>query len=180
VARTLEPGFLREMIESSRMASRKSPPMRSLGGAPGFEAATASTPGSIRLVPDALPALRHSRAAIVASGTATVEAALMETPFVMVYRVSPLTYTLGKPRVKVTYYAMVNLIADEEVVPELVQQKFTAANIVAELAKIIPDGAARETMIRGLRSVREKLKRGGGTCHTADRAAEIIIKILKS
>ena len=180
VARTLEPGFLREMIESSRMASRKSPPMRSLGGVPGFGAATASTPGSIRLVPDALPALRHSRAAIVASGTATVEAALMETPFVMVYRVSPLTYTLGKPRVKVPYYAMVNLIADEEVVPELVQQKFTAANIVAELAKIIPDGAARETMIRGLRSVREKLKRGGGTCHTADRAAEIIIKILKS
>ena len=55
----------------------------------------------ITLVPDALPALWHSRAGIVASGTATVEAAMMNTPFVMVYRVSPLTYLLGKPRVKV-------------------------------------------------------------------------------
>ena len=73
------------------------------------------------MVPDALPALYHSRAGIVASGTATVEAALMGTPFVMVYRVSRLTYALGKPRVKVPYFAMVNLIAGEEVVPELVQ-----------------------------------------------------------
>ncbi len=87
-------------------------------------------PDKIRLVPDALPALWHSRAGIVASGTATVEAAMMNTPFVMVYRVSPLTYILGKPRVKVPRFAMVNLIAGEEVVPELVQQDFTAEKVV--------------------------------------------------
>src|SRR5437879_5274 len=81
-------------------------------------------PLSIHFVPDALPALWHSRAAIVASGTATVEAAMMSTPFVMVYRVSPLTYFLGKPLVKVPHFSMVNLIAEEEVVPELVQHKF--------------------------------------------------------
>ena len=97
----------------------------------------------IHLVQDALPALYHSRAGIVASGTATVEAAIMGTPFVMVYRVSALTYALGKPRVKVPYFAMVNLIAGEEVVPELVQHKFTAENVVAEMNKIIPDGEAR-------------------------------------
>ncbi|MGC2195810.1 MAG: lipid-A-disaccharide synthase, partial [Terriglobales bacterium] len=57
----------------------------------------------ITLVSEALPALYHARAAIVASGTATVEAAMMSTPFVMVYRVSALTYTLGKPRIKVPY-----------------------------------------------------------------------------
>ena len=50
----------------------------------------------VRLVPEALPALAHSRAGIIASGTATVEAAMMETPFVMVYRVTPLTYLLGR------------------------------------------------------------------------------------
>ena len=66
----------------------------------------------IALAPQALPALYHSRAGIVASGTATVEAAMMNTPFVMVYRVSTLTYLLGKPRVKVPRFAMVNLIAD--------------------------------------------------------------------
>src|SRR5262249_44004511 len=68
----------------------------------------------ITLVPEALPALFHSHAGIVASGTATVEAAMMNPPFVMVYRVSPLTYALGKPRVKVPRFAMVNLIAGEE------------------------------------------------------------------
>jgi lipid-A-disaccharide synthase len=143
---------------------------------------------NIHLVPDALPALRHSRAAIVASGTATVEAALMETPFVMVYRVSPLTYALGKPRVKVPHFAMVNLIAGERIVPELVQKKFTARNIVADLAEILPDGPARERMICGLKSVRERLKKpddaghfsaNASSAHPADRAAEIILGMLK-
>ena len=129
VARTLEPRFLKELMET-----RQAP---SLHGR-----------RNIHLVPEALPALYHSRAGIVASGTATVEAALMGTPFVMVYRVSPLTYALGKPRIKVPHYAMVNLIAGEEVVPELVQHKFTAENIVAELGKIIPDGPPREKMLR--------------------------------
>ena len=91
-------------------------------------------PQKITLVPEALPALWHSRAGIVASGTATVEAAMMNTPFVMVYRVSRLTYLLGKPRVKVSRFAMVNLIADDEVVPELVQDDFTAQNVVDHIA----------------------------------------------
>ncbi len=81
----------------------------------------------------------------------------MGTPFVMVYRVSPLTYALGKPRVKVSHYAMVNLIAGEEVVPELVQHDFTAENIVRELNKIIPDGEPRTRMIQGLAAVKAKL-----------------------
>ena len=99
---------------------------------------------SIHLVPETLPALAQSRAGIIASGTATVEAAMMGTPFVMVYRVSPLTYLVGRPRVKVPYFAMVNLIAGEEVVPELVQQDFTADKVVARLNEIIADGPARE------------------------------------
>ena len=73
----------------------------------------------------------------------------MGTPFVMVYRVSPLTYALGKPRVKVAHFAMVNLIAGERIVPELVQHEFTAENVVAELHKIIPDGEPRTRMIAG-------------------------------
>ena len=113
-------------------------------------------------MPEALPALYHSRAGIVASGTATVEAAIMGTPFVMVYRVSALTYALGKPRVKVPYFAMVNLIAEEEVVPELVQHKFTVENIVAEMNKIIPDGEPRRRMIERLAAVKARLKRGSG------------------
>ena len=112
--------------------------------------------GRITLVPESLPALWHSRAGIIASGTATVEAAMMRTPFVMVYRVSPLTYRLGKPRVKVPYFAMVNLIAGEKIVPELVQDDFTAANVVTHLREILPDGAARERMLEGLVSLPAK------------------------
>ena len=140
---------------------------------------------SITLVPESLPALWHSRAGIIASGTATVEAAMMRTPFVMVYRVSPLTYMLGKPRVKVPHFAMVNLIAGEEVVPELVQHDFTAENVVARLQELLPDGPARDRMLEGLTQVKAKLRAPKSTVegaiqHPADRAAEIILALAKS
>ena len=134
---------------------------------------------AIRLVNKALPALAHSRAGIIASGTATVEAALMETPFVMVYRVSTLTYLLGRPRVKVPHFAMVNLIAGKEVIPELVQGDFTAENVVAKLQSILLDGPLREQMIKGLASVKSSLRVSDRDhLHPADRAARIILSLL--
>lgn len=134
----------------------------------------------ITLVPEALAGLYHSRAAIVASGTATIEAATMDTPFVMVYRVSALTYALGRPRVKVPYFAMVNLIAGEEIVPELVQQDFTAENVVSRLNEILPDGPAREKMLEGLARVKAKLRAPdeGDTRSPAERAADTIMALL--
>ena len=136
----------------------------------------------ITLVPESLPALSHSRAGIIASGTATVEAAMMRTPFVMVYRVSPLTYLLGKPRVKVPRFAMVNLIAGEEVVPELVQHDFTAGKVVAQIKEILPDGPTRARMLEGLTEVKARLRppqnaTPGPSPHPADRAAEIILAL---
>ena len=136
-------------------------------------------PKRLTLVPEAPPALWHSRAGIVASGTATVEAAMMNTPFVMVYRVSTLTYMLGKPRVKVPRFAMVNLIAGEEVVPELVQHDFTADKVAARVKEILRDGPARERMLAGLAGVKARLcspgTRSGQGKYPADRAAEIIM-----
>jgi len=161
VARTLDVSFLRELISAPTETRR------------------AAFPQGIHFVPEALPALYHSRAGIVASGTATVEAALMGTPFVMVYRVSALTYALGKPRVKVPYFAMVNLIAEEEVVPELVQHKFTVENIVAEMNKIISDGEPRTRMIERLAAVKARLRGSGGGAHPSETAAEIILKEIK-
>lgn len=132
----------------------------------------------ITLVADALPALWHSRAGIVASGTATVEAAMMNLPFVMVYRVSTLTYLMGKPRVKVPRFAMVNLIAGEEVVPELVQQDFTAENVVRRVKEILAEGPVRKRMLQGIAGVRASLRGAPGSDeHPADRAAEIILNI---
>ena len=135
---------------------------------------------SVRLVPDALAALAHSRAGIIASGTATVEAAMMGVPFVMVYRVSPLTYFLGRSRVKVPHFAMVNLIAGREVVPELVQDDFTATKVVARVKEILPDGQARDRMIEDLAAVKTLLRGPNPErIHPADRAAEEIMQLLK-
>jgi lipid-A-disaccharide synthase len=133
----------------------------------------------IHLVDESLPAMSQSRAGIIASGTATVEAAVMGLPFVMVYRVSPLTYALGRPRVKVRYFAMANLIAGKEVVPELVQDRFTAENVVAELQKIVPQGPDRARMIQKLAEVKFRLR--GETqedLHPADRAAQEVFVLL--
>jgi len=136
-------------------------------------------PLPIHLVDDGLPALAHSRAGIIASGTATVEAAMMSTPFVMVYRVSPLTYLLGKPRIKVPHFAMVNLIAGGEIVPELVQQNFTAEKVVSHLSEVLPFGPARDTMVAGLARVKTLL-RGPvrDHLHPAERAAEAVLSLL--
>jgi lipid-A-disaccharide synthase len=166
VARTLDASFLRELIAARSTETWQRVSLQS------------NVQSNVRLVAEALPALHHSRAAIVASGTATVEAAIMGTPFVMVYRVSPLTYALGKPRVKVAYFAMVNLIAEEEIVPELVQHKFTTENIVAELNRIVPDGEPRTRMIDRLAAVKTRLKEGSSGAHPAEAAAEIILKMI--
>jgi lipid-A-disaccharide synthase len=134
----------------------------------------------IHLVSDALPALAHSRAGIIASGTATVEAAMMGTPFVMVYRVSPLTYLLGRSRVKVPHFAMVNLIAGKEIVPELVQHDFTAEKVVARLREILQDGPVRERMIEGLAEVRTLLRGPNSEAlHPAERAAQEIMAVMR-
>jgi lipid-A-disaccharide synthase len=112
---------------------------------------------TVRLTEDARATLFHARASVVASGTATVEAALIGNPFVVVYRVSPLTYAIARRMVKVPHVAMANLIAGKRVVPELIQKDFTAANIVQHLERLLPDGVERQSMMEGLRSIRGAL-----------------------
>jgi lipid-A-disaccharide synthase len=131
----------------------------------------------IHLVPEALPALAHSRAGIIASGTATVEAALMELPFVMVYRVTGMTYLLGRSTVKVPYFAMVNLIAGEKVVPELVQHDFTPDAVVAAMRKIIPEGAERAEMLAGLQLVKNRLQGMNAETNAPKQAAKAILAL---
>jgi len=134
----------------------------------------------VRLVANSMEALAHARAAVVASGTATVEAAMMDTPFVMVYRVSPLTWWLGRRLVKVPHFAMVNLIAGAEIVPELMQSDFTAVNAATHLQEIIADGPAREKMLAGLAAVREKLKPAAGvSTSAAERAVDAVLRVVQ-
>jgi lipid-A-disaccharide synthase len=107
----------------------------------------------IRLVEDARAALFHARVSVVASGTATVEAALIGNPFVVIYKVSPITYAIAKRVVKVAHVAMVNLIAGKRVVTELIQNDFTASNVVREVERLLPDGAPRQSMMEELQRI---------------------------
>ncbi len=141
----------------------------------GAEGASGRTAG-------ARAALLHARASIVASGTATVEAALIGNPFVVVYRVSPLTYAIAKRVVTVLHVAMANLIAGKRVVPELIQNDFTAANIVQQLEPLLPDGPPRQSMMQELQRIRALLStRPGrqGEAHGAiDRVAAVALEVL--
>jgi lipid-A-disaccharide synthase len=103
---------------------------------------------------------------------------MMGTPMVVVYRVSPLTWALGRPLVHVKNFAMVNLIAGEQVVPELIQADFTAENVAAKLREILPDGPAREKMERDLAQVRARLKSGNDCRSAAERAADAVLRTL--
>ena len=126
---------------------------------------------SITIVPDAREALHHARASIVASGTATVQAAVIGNPFVVVYKVSPLTFSAAK---RLVHYppeiwsgqtdargnlpiGMVNLIAGRRIVPEFLQQQFTAANVTEALKPLLADTQQRAQMITDLTEVRSRL-----------------------
>jgi lipid-A-disaccharide synthase len=122
--------------------------------------------------------LQYARAAVVASGTATVEAALAGTPFVVVYRVAPLTWLTGRRLVKLDTFAMPNLIAGRKIVTELIQHNFTADNVLRELRLVIPDGEARRQMIADLGQVRESLRDREGAEEPAVRASREILAAL--
>ncbi len=119
-------------------------------------------------------ALSAADCAIVASGTATVEAALLGTPMVVVYRVSPTSAFVLKRMVRSPFIAMVNLIAGRRVVPELIQDQFTSAAVGEEVRKLLESPAARDEMKAGLAEVRTKLGPGGAI----ERAADIFAGML--
>ena len=110
---------------------------------------------------------------ITASGTATVQAALHERPMVVVYRLSALTYRIGKPFVKVDTYAMANLVAGRRVVPELIQQDFTPQRVAEETISFLTDSARYDAVRAALREVRAKLGAPGAT----GRAAVAILEV---
>jgi lipid-A-disaccharide synthase len=134
-AATLDPDWVRRMVAQCQSA---------LGG---IEI-------SIHVVEDAWAALFHARASVVASGTATVEAALIGNPFIAVYRLSDLSYAVASRVVDLPHVAMVNLIAGDRIVPELIQDDFTPANIVRTLQPLLEETGYRFQMAEELRSVR--------------------------
>ncbi|HXN52892.1 MAG TPA: lipid-A-disaccharide synthase [Candidatus Acidoferrum sp.] len=121
-------------------------------------------------------ALAAADAAIVSSGTATIEAALLDVPMVVIYRVTPLTALLAKPLVRTPFFSMVNLIAGKRAVPELIQNDFTADHVTAEILRLLNDQSARASLRRDLAEVRQRL----GPPGAVERAADAILQLLAS
>ena len=154
---------------------------------PGIQFVVARAPGlddglfaaAIRVSPlivvagDTDTVLASADVALTASGTATVQSALHDTPMVVVYRLSPLTYRLGRPLVKVNTFAMVNLIAGEQIVPELIQDAFTPEAVAHEAVLLLTDSARAGEVRSGLARVRERL----GGLGASRRAAAAILGV---
>ena len=141
-----------------------------------FESHLAGTP--IRAIDgEAWDAMAHCDVALAASGTVTVEAMLLNAPMVTFYRVTPITYAVGKPLVSVKFYSMVNLIADKAVVAELIQQDMTPARLAAETARLLDNPAERARMKEELARVAALLSSPGDAI---SRAADEVDRLLMS
>jgi len=136
--------------------------------------------GRLVFTDDAAGTLTHARIAAVASGTSTLQAALIGTPFVMVYRVAELSWKLGRQLVKVDRFAMPNLIAERDVVPELVQGELTAERVASELRRLIPDGRERSAMSEGFCDIRHRLSAETSNFQASARAAQAVLGALDS
>jgi lipid-A-disaccharide synthase len=145
--------------------------------ATGLKASTTEDGGGVVVLHgEADNVLASADVALVASGTVTVQAALHECPMVVVYRLSPVTYRLGKPFVHVDTYAMANLVAGERIVPELIQDNFTPESVAAEALKLLTDAAYATRVRSDLRRVRAKL----GTPGASRRAAQAVLEVARA
>ena len=125
--------------------------------------------GKVRLVDGhAIDVLAASDAVVVASGTASLQAALLTKPIVVVYRVSWLTYQILRRMIKVAHIAMINLIAGRGLVPELIQNSFTARNVYASVVELIDNRSKRDALVKELVDIRERLGRGRGALRVAE------------
>ncbi|MCL4874106.1 lipid-A-disaccharide synthase [bacterium] len=139
-----------------------------------FNAALKDGKADIRIVRGRMyEALRASDAAVVASGTATLETALIGTPMVIVYKMAPVSYGIARALVKIPHAGLPNIVAEREVVPELLQDEASPENIAGEVLSML-EGPRREEMLRGYDQIRKSLGRGGA----AEKAARAIYNLI--
>jgi lipid-A-disaccharide synthase len=122
--------------------------------------------------------LHHSRAALVKSGTSTLQAALAGTPLVVTYRTHPLTFFMAQRLVDVPHVGLVNLVAEERIAPELLQDEATPEALANALLPLLREGSERERALAGLRRVRERLAPRTPGLSAADHVAQLAAELL--
>ena len=173
--------LLPDMLAAARLLAARGPYQFALALAPTVERATvaaaiaqAGVPVTL-IVGDTYNLVAASDVALVASGTATLECALLETPMVIVYRVSPLTWTLARLLVRgVRHAGMPNIVAGHQVVPELLQGAVTPERIAEAARGILEDPRRAAETVADLRDIRHRLGRGGAAGRAAAMALELL------
>jgi lipid-A-disaccharide synthase len=135
------------------------------------------TEGDVRLLrEDAYEAIAASDLVLSACGTANLETALLGTPLAAFYRLSRLTYALGRPFVRIGHYSIVNILAGREVVKEFIQGRFQPGRLAAEAVRLLDDAGARAAMVREFQKIRESLGREPASENVARELETLIPK----
>lgn len=168
--------LIRARVPSAQFVAARAPHLSDTLFAPLSILSGDGAPPVVTIDGQADDVLAAADVALVASGTITVQAALHECPMVVVYRLSPITYRLGKPFVRVDTYAMANLVAGRRVVPELIQDAFTPRAVADEALRALLDRGHAARVRADLREVRGKLGGPGAS----RRAAEAVVEVARA
>jgi lipid-A-disaccharide synthase len=165
---------LERFVEAGRILGGRIPGLQpALARAGGVDEGRLAATG-LPVVSDGRALLRHSRGALVKSGTTTLEAALAGIPFVVAYRTSPATYRMARRLVQVDHVALANLVAGERAVPELLQDEVEPGTLADTLEPLLRDGPAREAALTGIQGIRERLGAPGASDRVAGMAEDIL------
>jgi lipid-A-disaccharide synthase len=162
-------------VPAAQFVVARAPHLNDLLFAPLLEARGAGSAKPVIVEGQTDEVLHAADVVVTASGTATVQTALHERPMVIVYRLSPLTYNVGRRFVRVSTFGMVNLIAGRQVVPELIQDAFTPERVAAETVRFLTDPVAAAEARAALAEVRARL----GPPGASGRAAEAILEVAR-
>ena len=167
--------LLPKMIEVARALPKKTFGLSMIKNLPNdlYEDAL-NEPNIMPVVEDNYNLLLNSEAAVVTSGTATLETALFDIPQIVIYRTRNLNYAIGSRFVKVKYISLVNLIVDQEIVKELIQDEVTTEAITTELRGILEDEKHRGKIMTGYKKLRSTLKGDNASQNTATEIFELL------
>jgi lipid-A-disaccharide synthase len=154
------------------------PEVQAVLAAGGSVPASAYAGSGLPVATDSWELLHHADAALVKSGTSTLQAALTGTPLVVAYRMHPLSFAVARRLVRVPHIALANLVAGERVAPELIQDRATPAALAAAILPLLPGGPGREQALTGLGRVRSKLVAGATGEPVAERVAALAAELI--